>query len=352
LASAQEKDAKGGDEGKKAQGGQGGPPPARVVVSTLTGGMVAPEAEFIGTVFYDEVSDVASEITGRVESVSFDEGQRVRKGQKLVKLDAELLKRGLESTRATHQQVRNSLEKARIDFKRNEQLYEEKLLSDKEYDEYRFAVLVLEKQAASLKADVRRIEAELKKKSITAPFAGVVVKRHVDRGEWLSEGATVATVAKDDLLEVVVNVPEKIVSFIKKGMKVTVRAGGKDNHAKVLAVIQRGDVSTRTFPVKITLKNGLSLFEGMEARVMLPSGEKVKTLMVNRDAVLTMFGRTVVFAAVEGKAVMIPVEVVGYEGFKAGIKGQGLADGMALVIKGNERLREGQPLIVDKEGAR
>lgn len=341
--------AEKGGNGDKANGG---PPPALVVAATLTKGTVAPESEFIGTVYYDEVSDVASEISGRVEAVFFDEGDRVKKGARLVKLDAELLLRDLEATRATHQQVENSLEKASIDLKRNSALHEKELLSDKEYDEYRFAVLVLEKQAASLKAEVLRKEAELNKKSISAPFGGAVVKRHVDRGEWLSEGSTVATLAKDDVVEVVVNVPEKVLPFVKPGLRVSVRAGGRDARGRVSAVIRRGDVSTRTFPIKIKLKNSLSLYEGMEARVRLPRGRRVKAMMINRDAVLNMFGNTVVFAAKDGMAVMIPVEVVGYDGFNAGITGEGLSEGMALVVKGNERLRQGQPVTVKGMGGK
>jgi multidrug efflux pump subunit AcrA (membrane-fusion protein) len=70
-----------------------GLPIAKVVVSEVRTGMVAPEAEFIGTVYYKEVSDIASEMNGIVESVIFEEGQRVKRGDILVKLGSDLMEK-------------------------------------------------------------------------------------------------------------------------------------------------------------------------------------------------------------------------------------------------------------------
>lgn len=203
----------------------------------------------------------------------------------------------------------------------------------------------MENRAASLDAEVKRLEAELQKKVIPAPYNGVVVSRHVDRGEWLSAGSPVATVAMDEVLDVVVNVPESVIRFARTGAKVAVEAGGRSVEGEIIAVIKRGDISTRTFPVKVRLKGGDGLYEGMEARVRLPEGPRRKTVVVNRDAVISKFGNMVVYKVSEGKAEMVPVKVVGYEGLKAGIVGQGLAPGAEVVIKGNERLQPGQSVM-------
>jgi len=164
----------------------------------------------------------------------------------------------------------------------------------------------------------------------------------VDRGEWLSSGSKVATIANDDLVDVVVDIPEDTVKFVREGMDLSVKVSGREMKGKVFAIISRGDVATRTFPLKIRMKNSASLKEGMEARVNLPITEKKETLIVPRDAVITMFGRTVVFAIVESTAKMIPVKVTGYAGMMAGVNANGLKEGMKVVVKGNERLRDGQ----------
>jgi multidrug efflux pump subunit AcrA (membrane-fusion protein) len=92
------------------------------------------------------------------------------------------------------------------------------------------------------------------------------------------------------------------------------------------------------------VKNDHHLIEGMEARVRLPQGKRKKSLLVKRDAVITKFGKDVLFAAVDGKAVMVPVKVVGYEGMTVGVAAEGLKEGMKVVVKGNERLRDGQAI--------
>ncbi|MFQ5586095.1 MAG: efflux RND transporter periplasmic adaptor subunit [Thermodesulfobacteriota bacterium] len=321
-----------------------GRPPARVVVADVTTGMIAPEAEFVGTVYFQEVSELASEVSGRVEAVHFEEGQRVKIGKLLVTINADILRKNLQATRASYEQVLADLERSRRELERKESLFKEELLSEREYDEYRFVVKGLEKKSASLLADVERLEVELEKKSITTPFNGIVLQRDVDRGEWLAPGTPVATIGKDDMVDIVVDIPERVVSFVRTGLKVEVRAGGHTLQGRVIAVVPKGDVSTRTFPAKIRVKNDHRLIEGMEARVRLPQGEGKKSLVVKRDAVITMFGRNVLFAAIDGKAVMVPVRVVGYEGMTAGVAAEGLKEGMKVVVKGNERLKDGQAI--------
>ena len=325
--------------------GRGGMPPAKVVVSDVKTGMVAEKYEFIGTVYYVEVSDVASEVNGKVESVSFEEGQRVKKGNILVQLSADLLEKQLVATRSSHEQVLIEREKAVLDLNRIESLIKQGSVSEQLYDEHRFAVMGLEKKAASIQADVERIRVELGKKRIRAPFDGVVIERAVDRGEWLSPGSKVATIARDDTVDAVVDVPEPMIRYVKQGMDLSVKAGGRVVKGEVFAVVPRGDVATRTFPLKIRINNTENLKEGMEARVELPVGERKQSLVVPRDAVINLFGSTVVFAVVDSKAKMIQVKVLGYEGEMAGVNAHGLKEGMKVVVKGNERLNDGQPVV-------
>jgi len=330
-----------------AQQGAAGPPPVSVSVASVRGGQIAPQAEFTGTVFFQEVSDVASELDGLVDTVKFEEGQRVKKGQILVELGSDLLRKRLEATSASYQQVLADLEVARIDLQRSEKLYQKRSISAQSYDENRFRVKGLEKHAASLRADVERIEIELDKKIIRAPFDGVVINRRVDRGEWISEGETVAVVAKNDVVDIVVQIPEKYVRFVEVGMPVPVAVDTQTMQGSVIALVPRGDIATRTFPVKIRTQNTSSLIEGMSAGITLPIAEPQKALIVPRDAVISMFGRNVIFTVDDAsQARMVPVTVVGYDGMNAGVDGPGLAEGMKVVVKGNERLRDGQMVAV------
>ena len=324
-------------------------PPANVVVSEVTTGRLAPEKEFIGTVYYLEVSDLSGEVGGSVEIIQFEEGQRTKKGQVLVKLDSNLLEKKLQAKVALHEQVLLDLERAQKDLERIESLHEKRIVAEKAYDDQGFQVRSLEKKSAALKAEVEHLEIELKKTIVKAPFNGVIIKKHVARGEWLSPGKTVATVARDDAVDIIVEVPEEVIKYLERGMSVRTTAAGKEKSGRITAIIARGDIATRTFPVKIRINNPTSLLEGMEARVRLPVGERITTLFVPRDAVLTQFGSTVVVAVVDSKAMIIPAKVIGYQGMKAGINSQKISEGMKVVVKGNERLRNGQPVRIIRE---
>ncbi len=325
-----------------------GMPPAKVVVAKILTGTVAPENEFIGTAYYQEKSGVASELGGKVELVNFKEGDRVKKGDVLVQLNTDLLEKKLLAAYASYEEVLAALEEAQKKFERADKLYKEELISDEIHDSSRFSVKSIEKKALSLKADADILSIELEKTAIRAPYDGLVVKKNTDRGEWLSSGSTAMTIAKDDYMVPVVYVPERIVQFIRAGQLVDVKVGKLIMKGKVVAIVPAGDTSTRTFPVKIGIPNDSELIEGMEVRVTLPAGKRQKALTVPRDAVITAYGNTVVYAVNDSKAAMIPVKIIGYNGMTAGIQGQGLAEGMNVVIKGNERLRPGQPVMIQK----
>ena len=325
-----------------------GPPPAAVTVAKVKNGMVAPQSEYIATIFYQEISETASEISGLASAVRFEEGLRVKKGQILVTLGSEILRKRFQAAKLTYEQVLSELEIARINLKRREKLYEKKSISEQTYDENRYRVIGSEKRAASLNAQVEQLAIELEKKVIRAPFDGVVIERYVDRGEWISEGETVAVIGKDDVIDIVVQLPEQIIQYVKVGMQVPAAANGNEFSGTVIAVVPKGDVSTRTFPVKIRTPNKFSLIEGMSARVTMPQGEVKKTLIVPRDAVISKFGQTVVFLAQDANAAMLPVQVIGFEGLDAGVASPGLKEGMLVVVDGNERLRNGQAVAFKK----
>jgi RND family efflux transporter MFP subunit len=334
-------------EGEKPKG----PPPSLVTVAEIAEGEAQPMAEFVGTIYYPQVSDVAAEVSGIVKKVRFEEGRRVKARATLVVLDSELLDATVAATEASYGQLLVELEKARKDFKRIETLYKEESVSESVYDDNLFRVRGLEQRAQSLEAELERLYIEKEKKTVKAPFGGVVLEKSVDKGEWVSAGGKVAVIAKDSEVDVIVDLPERILSYLNKGDKVSINSGGTEFEGIVRAFISRGDVATRTFPVKIRAKNPSgSLREGMEARALLPSGGKIKGLMVHRDAVIKQFGMDVIFTVVDSTAKMVPVGIIGYHEDMVGIAGPGLAAGMQAVVKGNERIMDGAPVTVLPKG--
>ncbi|MEP9412671.1 MAG: efflux RND transporter periplasmic adaptor subunit [Candidatus Brocadia sp.] len=321
-------------------------PLAKVVVSEVRSGVVIPEAEFVGTVCYPQVSDVASEVSGKVDSVNFEEGDRVKNGCVLIKINSDLLRKDIQMKKALYEQVSTDLELTRRDLKRIEKLYREEAVAEQVYDEHRFRVASLEKKSASMRAEIGRLGLELRKKSVRAPFDGVITKKLIEVGEWVSNGTKVATIARDDVVDVLFHVPENVLTSVTQGKVVVVKAGGTELTGKVFSIIPQGDIPTRTFPVKIRVRNSASLVAGMEAKAMFPRGAGINALIVERDAVISAFGENIVFVCVDSRAKMIPVKVTGYSGIMAGVEAPELVEGMKVVIKGNERLQDGQALEI------
>src|SRR3972149_11539080 len=136
--------------------GPPGIPPAKVAVAPVSSGMVVPQSGFVGTVYYQEVSDIASEVEGLIETAAFEEGKEVKKGEPLVRLNADLLQKSIQSTRASYEKVIVDLEKARLDLQRSERLYKDGLAPEQEYDDQKFKVRGQEKMAESLKTLFQR----------------------------------------------------------------------------------------------------------------------------------------------------------------------------------------------------
>lgn len=323
-----------------------GPPPALVEVSQVVQGEAEPMVEFVGTVYYARKSDVAAEVEGVVEQVFFEEGYRVKQGDILVSLNADILETVISATRADHELVLVELQQAQKELNRREPLYREGSVSESAYDEYFFKTKMLENRALSLKASLDRLLLEKKKKKIAAPFDGIVVQKNADRGEWIDDGGTVGVIADDSLVDIVVNVPAGMLKFLEPGKALTVKTDSTELTGEFLSFVPKGDVATRTFDVKIRMPNAAGLIEGMEARALVPSSGKTVSLKVDRDALIDRFGQNVIWLVKDGAAKMVPVQVVGYDGMLVGIIGPGLAEGDAAVVKGNERLREGQPVMV------
>ncbi len=331
---------------KEAPAKKKGPPPAPVVVSEITTGEFEPRAEFVGTIFYSHVSRVAAEFEGLVVDTYYEEGEMVRAGQKLVRLSSDMLDARIEGAKALYEEVMVSHEKAKKDYGRMDSLFKEESISEVILDEHFFKKKGFEKKALALRYTLDQMLLRKKKKVIKAPFDGVVIEKTVEKGEWIPPGGAAAVIAYNRDVDIVVDVPEYVLRHLEKGSMVDVSYNGSTETARFINVVPRGDIATRTFSIKLRLPNTDDLIEGMEARAHLPVAAKTNGLLAPRDAVVNKYGKNVVFTVTESGAKMTPVKVKGYIGLMAGIEGPGLTPGMKIVTKGNERIRNGQPLRI------
>jgi RND family efflux transporter MFP subunit len=321
-------------------------PPAKVATAHGENGILAPQGEFPGSVYFKAVSAVATEVRGKVLEVLFEVGEHVKKGQVLVRLDDELIRKDLGAAQARRDRDRVLLKSAETRLTRAEGLVSGGLSPTEQLDDTRFAVQGLRYSVSATEAELARLEAVIRKSSIFAPFDGIVIERPLEIGEWRTEGSTVAVIAKENLYEAIVELPEMSVPFVTPGMSVEIAVGARTVTGTVTTVVPRGDIATRTFPVKLRIESDAPLLEGMTARARMPIGAQVECLLLPRDAIINQVGSNYVFTAQDGLARKHPVQVVGYDGMTVGVLAPDLGPGQLFIVKGHERLIEGDAIEV------
>lgn len=320
--------------------------PSLVNTAKVTKQIVNPLEPFIGTLSFSKTSQVASQTNGSVQDVNFETGQKVKKGEILVKVDKELLDAQIRSKKANLEAAKLNLENSKKDYQRYKELLKQKAISQKIYDDSYFKYQIAISNLNAVKATLEELEVTKTKKLIKAPFDGVVVEKSIEKGEWVSSGKVIATIVNTQDIQMVFNLPASYVYKLNKDETYKIDLKGMQIDTKLFAAIPKGDKRTRTFPVKFKakLQNNQFLFDGMEVTVNLPRDKKQEALTVPRDAVIKRFGQNVVFIDSDGTAAMIPVKIVGYTKEKTAIQAQGLVEGADVVVKGNERIFPKQPI--------
>ncbi|NOQ66308.1 MAG: efflux RND transporter periplasmic adaptor subunit [Desulfobacterales bacterium] len=319
-------------------------PPLLVTTAEVNEGAIQAMAEFVGTTYFVRVSHVATDIEGLVRKTDFAEGHKVKKGEPLVQLDSELLDSEITGARAAFEQNLVDLENARRDFNRIDSLYKDGSISETDHDSYRSQQMRLEKLSIILDSKHNNLLITKRKKSISAPFSGIVIQKSVEVGEWVAKGGNIALIADNSNIDVRVDVPIEILENLEKGKEVRIRIGSREYSGKFSTFIPRGDNATRTFTAKFSLENSDGIVEGLEALVSLPKGGQSAGLLVPRDAIVDKYGKTMVFLAVDSKAKEVLVEVAGYVGLQAVITGPGLEKGQQIIVKGSKRVDDGMSL--------
>ena len=308
-------------------------------------GIINPFQSFGGTLYFNKVSNIASESEGKVEIVKFDSGDIVKKGDMLIRVDSKILNAQINSAKAKEDERLADLRKSKKDLERFKKLYKKKSITEQEYDRNFYLVEKLRAQFHEAKANVAQLEAQKEKKKILAPFDGSIVTKDVEVGEWVGKGKVIGKIVNAKVVDAMFNIPERFISNLNKNKLVKLSINGKIYEGKIYGVILKGDKLTRTFPVKVRVNlEDERIYDGMQASLKLEGTKSKESLLVPRDAVIKRFDQNVIFTNSDGVAKMTPVEIIGYEGDKVAIKAPMIRDGMRVIVKGNERIFPNQPI--------
>jgi membrane fusion protein, multidrug efflux system len=273
---------------------------------------------------------LGAETGGRVEWVGPKEGDFVKQGNLIARIDVAALKAGLDRAEA-------ALRLAEELYERRVKLFERNIVHREELDK------ALAEQALA-RANVNQARVEYERGFIRAPINGVVNHLFVKEGEFVDRGKPFLEMVNVDRVIVNVNVPELDVRFLQKGQKTMVRVDAF--HDRELAgtidfVAFKADPATKTFLTKVMIENpGHEIRPGMIARVAFLRKLIPDALSAPLFALIDKGGERIVFVEKDGVALARTVSIGVIEGDRVQIT-SGLEPGDRLIVTGQRELEEG-----------
>lgn len=290
ISKNSEEDAKGKDKG-------GNKTPASVNGIVATAQDFANKLLLSGSIEANEQIEIRSEVSGIVESIAFNEGSTIAKGQLLFKVnDIEL--------RAQLTQATTKQKLAAENERRAKLLLQKEAISQEEYD-------IASADFRTAQAQSQLISAQIAKTSVRAPFSGKIGLRSISPGTYVTPSTLIAKLVSTNPIKITFAIPEKYATQVKVNtvLSFTVSDSGEKFSAKVYAIEPGVDVTTRTLQIRaIAENNNGKLLPGTYANVELPLQVIKDAILVPSEAVIPIQNGKKVFVSENGKAKEVNVE--------------------------------------------
>ncbi len=288
-------------------------------------------------------SQVIAKTSGVALNVLVEEGDLVRAGQTLVRLDSSRAQLQAAQTAAQMHKLQNQ-------YARSQKLAEQKLVSAADNDQIRFDL-------ENARAANRLANLELSYANVKAPISGVVASRSIKTGNFVQINTPIMRIVDVSKLEAVLNVPERELATLKPGLPVELQVDalpGKTFSGTIDRIAPVVDSGSGTFRVIAAFDGGDQqsgrLQPGMFGRVRIVYDQRAEALVVPRLALLDDEANPAVFRVREGRVARVPVKLGFLDGQWAEIR-EGLALGDKVVIAGKTALRDGSVVQVIGEPA-
>jgi membrane fusion protein, multidrug efflux system len=325
----------GGGGGAGSGAGAGTAPVAmRVVAVEAERRPVTESVSLVGTVAANEEVELKAEVEGVVEEILFEEGQRVKRGQLLLRLEETKLGADLADAEAR-------LRLALANHERARQLLDSQLISQQEFDQtassYEVALATVELRKRQLR-DTR----------VVAPFAGYTGAREVSPGQVITRATPLTWVVDLDPVKVEMNIPERFLSQVRVGQRIAFEVAahrGRKFEGEVYFIAPRLDLATRTALVKTRVPNPEGFLKaGMVAGLELELTMRDSAILVPEVGLISDGDRYFLFVVgLEEQAEMRTV-VVGQRLPRWVEIVSGIEVGERVVVEGHQKIGPGTPL--------
>jgi membrane fusion protein (multidrug efflux system) len=310
-----------------------------VEVVSLKPVTVKEDLQAVGSLRSNESVILRPEVSGRIATIGFKDGQLVRKGQLLVGLDATLNEAEVAQAQAEYDLAMSNL-------KRSEDLASRKFISSSAQE-------TAASNAQVAEAKLKVAQARLSKMRIVAPFDAAVGIRSVSLGDYVKDGTDLVNIEDVRILKVDFRLPERNFSQIGVGQTVEVVADalpGERWQGLIEAINPKIDANGRSLEIRARLENTSGkLRPGMFVRVRVIVGERANALLVPEEAIVPQGEQFFVYKVVEGTARRVPVKIGVRRDATVEVV-QGLAPGDQVVTAGMRLSRDGQPVRILSSG--
>lgn len=346
-----------------AAGPPKGPPPVPVSVVAVEQRDVPQLAAGIGTVQSLHNVILRPQVSGIVTEVLFEEGQQVKKGQLLARIDDRTIVANLRQAEAEKSRNEAQLRAARLDQSRYDNLLAEEAISRQTVEQQAALVEQLEAAIRANEATIAAQQVQLSYTRITSPVTGRVGLRRIDSGNLVQAGDAqgLVTVTQVDPISVIFTLPQELLTTVQ-GLthgEPYARVGAYDRDGGVLlaegklkTVDNQVEAATGTIRLRAEFANKEGrLWPGQFVTVRLQTGVSGDALVVPARTVKQGLQGSFVFRVREQRAEVVPVQV-GYSNDEIAIIRAGLAKGDSVVSDGHSRLTPNAVVkLVDPAGA-
>lgn len=379
----------------------GGPPPQNVVVDAARTQTLVQRRSVTGQLVSTRRALVATQAEGYVVEFDLIEGDTVRKGDPIARLDTELATLEVDRARALLEAASGLVEQRRAeadnadrDRERMARLADRNSASESERDDAETSAVAARAMLAQAEADVAAARAELalaerrlRDKTILAPFDAAVIATDTELGEWLDQGDTVVELIALDAIEARIDVPERLLPYlVERDAPITLRipalGAAADREADLIGLVPLGNSVSRNFTARLAPRpapasggspsdagQGASesagdgtgegsgdtgaLRPGMSLTAMIPTADRAEFTTIHKDAILRDDAGTFVYAAMRTggpdappSAMPVRVEVLFATADRLAVRAPQLRPGVDVLVEGNERVFPTQPLNI------
>jgi membrane fusion protein, multidrug efflux system len=276
--------------------------------------------------------EIKPEVAGKITGIYFTEGDEVKKGQLLIKINDADLQAQLEKNKI---QLKLSEEK----FERLKKLLAINGISQEESD-------IQENEVAAIKADRAFLQAQLAKTTITAPFSGMIGLKNISEGAYVSPAQPIASLIQIKPLFIEFSIPEKYSAIVKKGLTLkfsTENESSKTYSAQIYAIEPKIDEATKTLRGRALYTGEQVIYPGTFLKVFVDLGGAARSVMIPTQSVIPVLKGQKVYVSRNGTAHEVLVTTGVRTEDKIQIL-QGLTVGDTVLTTGLMAIRKDSPL--------